>query len=59
MIRSPLLASLVLTPFLLSGCFEATFPLGERGRYGEAYVGYRLPQRAALIISETPLLRDK
>ena len=49
---------LILCAVALSGCFEATFPIGEGGKYGEAYVGYRLPA-IPYIVSEAPFYRDK
>lgn len=58
MSHRPLIILLVIGIIPLAGCFEATFPIGERGRYGEAYVGYRLPPLYP-IISATPLYRDK
>lgn len=42
----------------LSGCFEATFPIGEGGKYGEAYAGYRLPYRFPFP-HEATVYRDK
>jgi len=59
MSHRPLIILLVIGTIPLGGCFEATFPIGERGRYGEAYVGYRLPQPFAIVTSATPLYRDK
>lgn len=49
---------LLFLPIVISGCFEATFPIGEGGKYGEAYAGYRLPYRGA-IVTEAALFRDK
>lgn len=48
---------LLIAAGALCGC-EASFPIGEGGRYGEAYVGYRLPANP-IIVSEAPLYRDK
>lgn len=50
------IAALILCACALSGCFEATFPIGEGGRYGTAYVGYR-PPAVPLVLA--PLYRDK
>lgn len=53
---------LLLTIICLCGC-EATFPIGDNGVYGEAYVGYRLPVNMIVVPSPVFLsertLRDK
>ena len=52
--------SLLLGVALLLLCACAvTFPLGEDGKYGEVYAGYRLPSKFGDIILNQPTLHDK
>jgi hypothetical protein len=45
----------------LAGC-QVTMPLGESGRYGEVFAGYRPPAQLSVYgvnVTNPPRLRDK
>lgn len=49
---------LMATILVLTAC-AVTFPLGEDGKYGEVYAGYRPPETFGNVILNQPTLRDK
>lgn len=49
---------LVVAVLALTAC-QATFPLGEGGKYGEVFVGYRPPASFGDVILNQPTLLDK
>lgn len=52
-----LIFALISSTLFFSGC-AVNVPLGENGRYGEVYVGYRLPVQTFNLL-ETPVWKDK